>query len=145
MPAMDDCPPLPKNCARPVWLLRPADQSALAVLVCAALMAIGAWLILPVGNGNGLAEADRAPRLSARFLVDVNAADQGELLQLPGVGEVLSRRIIERRQTYGPFATPEDLRGVKGIGVKTLEHLRPYLAPLPKEKKPRAEGLGIGD
>ena len=59
--------------------------------------------------------------------VAVNTADADELDTLPGVGEVIARRIIEERETNGPFYYPEDLMNVKGIGEKTLEKLLPHI------------------
>jgi competence protein ComEA len=117
------------------WLLRRADQSVVAVLVLLALAAIGGWWISSGGLGNRLAEADQAKQRTARFQVDINTADEPELNQLPGIGDKLAGRIIETRKTAGPFAEPDDLRNVKSIGPKTMERIRPYLLPLPKEKK----------
>lgn len=57
-------------------------------------------------------------------LVNVNTASQKELESLPGIGEVLAQRIIEYRETHGPFQTPEDLLKVRGIGPKKLEKIR---------------------
>ena len=59
--------------------------------------------------------------------VAVNTADADELDTLPGVGEVIAQRIIEERETNGPFSYPEDLMNVKGIGEKTLEKLLPHI------------------
>ncbi len=58
--------------------------------------------------------------------VNVNAADLPTLQRLPGVGPALAARIVETRAAK-PFATPDDLRRVRGIGAKTLETLRPYV------------------
>ena len=54
-----------------------------------------------------------------------------ELVTLPEIGELLARRIVDYRQQFGPFKSVEDLRRVRGIGPKTMEHLRPYLEPIP--------------
>ncbi|MGD0383935.1 MAG: helix-hairpin-helix domain-containing protein [Thermoguttaceae bacterium] len=117
------------------WSLRRADQSVVAVLVLLALAAIGGWWISKSSPGNRLAEADQAQQRTARFQVDINTADESELNQLPGIGDTRARRIIETRQTAGPFAEPDDLRNVKSIGPKIMERIRPYLPPLSKEKK----------
>jgi DNA uptake protein ComE-like DNA-binding protein/endonuclease YncB( thermonuclease family) len=54
--------------------------------------------------------------------LDINAASQAELENLPGVGPVLAQRIIAAR----PFKSADDLRSVKGIGDKRYAQLRPY-------------------
>jgi competence protein ComEA len=82
-----------------------------------------------------LVEADQAQQRAAQFQVDINTADQPELTQLPGIGDTLAQRIIEIRQTAGPFAELDDLRKVRGIGPKIMERIRPYLLPLLKDKK----------
>ncbi|WP_145279804.1 ComEA family DNA-binding protein [Tautonia plasticadhaerens] len=46
-----------------------------------------------------------------------------ELEALPGIGPTLAARIIERR----PYRSVEELVEVKGIGLKTLERLRPLV------------------
>jgi competence protein ComEA len=58
--------------------------------------------------------------------IDVNHATATELQRLPGVGPSLSNRIILVREQK-PFRIVDELRRVPGIGVKTLEHLRPFV------------------
>ncbi len=59
--------------------------------------------------------------------VNVNMATPSELESVPGIGPVLARRIVEYRNSHGPFSSYEDLLNVKGIGVKTLESIKPYI------------------
>ena len=68
---------------------------------------------------------------TVHFVVDVNTAEEPELIQLPGIGATLARRIIETRETSGPFLRPDDLRRVKGIGEKKTAQLRPYVQTSP--------------
>jgi competence protein ComEA len=112
-------------------LLRRSDQAAVAVLVLVALAAVVAWWLYYGGSRDQLVEIDQAPPQTAAFQVDVNQADWPELAQLPGIGPTLARRIIESRQTDGPFQNHDDLQRVRGIGPKTLDKLRPYLLPMP--------------
>jgi len=65
---------------------------------------------------------------AAGKIINVNHANADELRQLPGIGPTLSQRIIETRNEKGPFQSAEDLRRVKGIGKKTVEKIKPYVA-----------------
>jgi competence protein ComEA len=59
--------------------------------------------------------------------LDINRATVEELQSLPGIGEVLAKRVIARRMARGSFNTIEDLLEVKGIGEKRLNSLRPLI------------------
>jgi competence protein ComEA len=65
--------------------------------------------------------------------INVNTADAEALCKLPGVGACFAGRIVAYREEHGPFARPEDLAAVRGIGPKTVEKLKPYVTcePLP--------------
>ena len=117
----------------PRWLLRRADQIPVVGLVAAALAITAFWWFLHGGPQGRLVEIDRAEPLAARFEVDVNTADAPELMQLPGIGPKLARRIIQSRDDAGPFTDQADLRRVRGIGPKTLEKLRLHLQPIPDQ------------
>jgi len=64
--------------------------------------------------------------------IDVDRAGAEELLRLPGIGPSLAARIVAERDSGGPFGGPEGLLRVRGIGTKTLEKIRVYLAPAPE-------------
>lgn len=74
--------------------------------------------------------------------LDINRATMEELQHLPGIGEVLARRVIERRTAHGPFRTVDELREVTGIGDKRLERLRPLVVAGPPTV-PRKEHKGL--
>jgi competence protein ComEA len=75
-------------------------------------------------------EWDLSEPKTAHFQVDVNSADWSELAQLPGIGPMLARRIVEVRKASGPFKEFRDLRRVRGIGPGKLKQIEPYLRPL---------------
>jgi competence protein ComEA len=56
--------------------------------------------------------------------IDVNRASVEELTVLPGIGPALASRIVESRESHGPFRTPEELLRVRGIGPGILEKIR---------------------
>ena len=125
-------PPSANNQPRsPHWLLRRADQAAVAGLVLAGLAATIGWWVSQGGWQGRLIEVERAEPQVAGFQVDLNQAQWPELIQLPGIGSTLARRIVESRETEGPFLDHGDLMRVRGIGPKTLEGVRPYLRPMP--------------
>ena len=108
--------------------LRPRDQVTLAWLVGGALVGLAVFWWL-AGMGRGWVEIEQAPPLAARFAVDINSADWPEFAQLPGIGETLARRIIDHRDTFGPFSDLDALLEVPGIGDKKLAAIRPFLLP----------------
>lgn len=94
---------------------------AAAVLLIAALAGLSiaqtrAPLAMPL-----VADPIPAPRLN------INTASAAELQLLPRIGPTLSARIVEDRQTNGPFESIEALDRVKGIGPRTIHNLRPHI------------------
>jgi competence protein ComEA len=61
------------------------------------------------------------------YRIDLNRADRAALLQLPGIGENLARRIEDYRAEHGGFRSVNDLTAVHGIGPTTVERLRPWV------------------
>jgi competence ComEA-like helix-hairpin-helix protein len=68
-----------------------------------------------------------------RLQLDINRADWHELMALPQIGEKRARAIVEYRQNYGPFNSPEGLLKVKGISPAVLEEIREYVKVGSKE------------
>lgn len=108
-------------------LLPARSQPLVAALVALALLAMAAWYVAAGGPWGRLVDHDAPPRVALEFTVDVNAAGETELAQLPGIGPALARRIVDRRAEAGRFRSADDLLDVPGIGPATLEALRPHL------------------
>lgn len=68
------------------------------------------------------------PAFAADGKVNVNTASAQQLALLPHVGPSVAERIVEHRTKNGNFKSVDDLALVKGIGAKTLEMLKPYVA-----------------
>ena len=98
---------------QPRWLL------GLALLALGiAVAAVVAWDSSP---------ASIARELESRRPVDVNSATFEEIVALPYISDKVARAIIESR----PYAQPEDLLRVRGIGPKILQRIRPYVRTVP--------------
>ncbi len=117
--------------SRPWITLR--DQGSLLALAASLLVLMGCYWLYRGGQRGELILIDRAPPLQARFQVNINRADWPEMIQLPGIGETLARRVIVERTENGPFLDIDELTRVNGIGLRTLERVRPYLLPIPKD------------
>ena len=59
--------------------------------------------------------------------ININTASKEELMELNGIGDVISDRIINYRETNGDFESIEDLLEIKGITRSTLENISPYI------------------
>lgn len=119
----DDGPPEP---AASPWLRR-GDQLFVGTLVIAAVLLMAAHWARQSGWGMQPVEIERLPARQFDFQLEINSATWVEWMQLEGIGDTLARRIVEDRETNGPFADIDELTRVKGIGPKTVEKIRPWL------------------
>jgi competence protein ComEA len=53
--------------------------------------------------------------------ININTATVEELIRLDRVGPKYAAKIVEYREAYGPFKSPEEIMKVQGIGQKTYE------------------------
>jgi DNA uptake protein ComE-like DNA-binding protein len=56
--------------------------------------------------------------------IDINHCDSATLVRLPGIGPVLSVRIVKYRRLLGGFASIEQLREVYGLKPETFEMIK---------------------
>lgn len=61
-----------------------------------------------------------------RKRLNINTAPRGELVKIPGIGPVMSKKIVDYRQKK-PFSDITDLTGVNGIGKEKLKKISPYI------------------
>tara|TARA_B100000513_G_scaffold143562_1_gene65919 strand:- start:121 stop:543 length:423 start_codon:yes stop_codon:yes gene_type:complete len=59
--------------------------------------------------------------------VDLNQASAAEWADLPGIGPVLSRRIVKFRDALGGFASLNQLHHVYGLDSAVIERVKPSL------------------
>ena len=92
--------------------------SAIMLVCCFGFVAVSPVLAAKEDVANGSEQI---------LLLNVNAADQAELMALPGIGKVTAERIVTFRTEHGPFKSIDDLTQVKGVGKKVLEKIRPLV------------------
>jgi len=97
---------------------RPTFGSGLVAVAAAAV------LVAAVSVSTAEQRADVPPR---PYRVNVNAADPATLELLPLIGAKTADRMVLHRQAHGPFASPERLRAVKGIGEQTAAAVAPWV------------------
>jgi competence protein ComEA len=56
--------------------------------------------------------------------ININTAETWLLEALPGIGEILARRIVDYRTTNGPFQEIDELMRVEGIGPEVFEQIK---------------------
>jgi competence ComEA-like helix-hairpin-helix protein len=111
------------------WLRDPAAGAPLLILLGGAVV-LGAALRRLYGPGGlgrapepGAAEPEPPPPEPVDDRIDLNLADAAELQQLPGIGPVGARRIVEEREAGGPYRTVGDLVRVAGFGPSRVRGL----------------------
>lgn len=66
------------------------------------------------------------------YQIDINKADTTDWEQLPGIGKVLSKRIIKYREAIGGFHAVAELAHVYGLQPEVLSKIESYLTINPK-------------
>lgn len=72
----------------------------------------------------GIGEDDSNSVVSYNGKININQADKGDLMALPGVGETRAEAILSYRERNGVFSSIEELMNVEGIKEKTYEKLK---------------------
>ena len=94
-------------------LERAALALALPLAACALLLTGSSAMAAAPAPGDGV--------------VNINTADPGQLALLPGIGEGRATKIVAYRAKK-PFKAVVELARVKGIGLKLVRKLKPWLA-----------------
>ena len=81
--------------------------------------------------------------------LDLNKATAQELSQVPGLGPKRAQKIVDHRDSHGPYHSPDDVQQVKGIGGRTTDRFRKHVQigptsttthPTNKDAPPSARG-----
>ena len=94
--------------------------------VCFSFLALAIGIFIDRNTGHNpydtvqsemIETADSDPRL------DINEMSTAQLEAIPGIGEMLAKRIVAYRDANGPFRTLEEVMNVEGIGEKKLDQI----------------------
>lgn len=97
-----------------------------ALAVVTAAIALGGYVAQSMRAGAAVDATTAPAQADMLYRVNINTAGADELHLLPGVGPSIAQRIVAARAD-GPFATPDDLGRVNGIGAKIIARLSPYI------------------
>jgi competence protein ComEA len=97
----------------------------------AALLKDGQKIIIPYKISNQVTvESDKnieevySSSSSPSDQININTADDNTLQSLPGIGPVLSKKIMDYRNQNGLFEVIDDIKDVSGIGEKKFEGIK---------------------
>lgn len=109
------------------------EEANLDAVNLASLLKDGQKIIIPyriVGSpeensgDNSFKNIDSIYASSYSDKININTANSNLLQSLPGIGPVLSERIIEYRSKNGFFSSIDDIKDVSGIGEKKFEGIK---------------------
>ena len=109
------------------------EEANLDAINLAALLKDGQKIIVPYkifnrpdeeNNENIYKNVENIYSFSTVDKVNINTANTSALQTLPGIGPVLSERIIEYRNQNGLFGIIDDIKDVSGIGEKKFEGIK---------------------
>ena len=60
--------------------------------------------------------------------IDLNRGTYAELVELPGIGPVIAKRILSHRMMHGPFFDTREILDIKGIGEKSYARIKDLIS-----------------
>ncbi len=116
-------------------ILKKRAKVIIAVAAFAAIAAAGflieklekdAFVTETVARDDAVSYSSDAPSLSDGK-ININSAGVTELSVLSGIGEALSKRIIDYRDANGAFETTEEIMNVPGINQNKYEAIKDFI------------------
>lgn len=93
----------------------PTTRAELDAINLARAVHDGEQILVPE-QGSALADAGADAAAGDGAPVSVSTATASQLESLPGIGPVIAARIVDDRETHGPYSSLADLTRVSGVG-----------------------------
>ena len=91
------------------------------------IVSVPAQMMIQPAETEAAAQETQPATEAVVFPVNINTAQEKELMALPGIGEVLAQRILSYRDQHGVFTHETDLMLVEGIGQTRMEAILDYV------------------
>lgn len=104
----------------------PLEEAILDMVNMAATLEDGQQIYVPVEGDSATETYPPIPVIAPASVdkININTAPAAKLETLPGIGPSLAKKIVEFRETHGPFLKIEDLLNVSGIGPSKLDGIK---------------------
>ena len=100
------------------------------------------WVKNKTNNSYFANKKDYPKKESNKSLVDINIATQEDLMKVYGIGEGLSKRILEQREKLGAFVSMDQMKLIWGLSPEVVEKLNQSFVI---KSKPIAKKIRIND
>lgn len=100
------------------------------------------WVNNKTNNSYFANKNDYSKKESNKSLVDINIATQVDLMKVYGIGEGLSKRILEQREKLGVFVSMDQMKLIWGLSPEVVEKLNQSFVI---KSKPIAKKIRIND
>ncbi len=104
----------------------PLEEAILDIVNMAATLEDGQQIYVPVKDDTSPETYTSVPIFvpASAERININTVSTAKLESLPGIGPSLAKKIVEFRETHGPFLKIEDLLRVSGIGPSKLDEIK---------------------
>jgi competence ComEA-like helix-hairpin-helix protein len=114
--------------------LERVERSILIFLIAALVLGVTVSVLRKSHQGTGViidrfdperykeTAADASSQAGEK--ININNASAEELAKIKGIGRTIAERIVEYRYQNGSFASIDDIKDVKGVGVALFEKIR---------------------